>query len=112
MPNKRRRLIGRVVSDKMQKTVVVAIERRKVHRVYKKVIITTKKVMAHDESDAIGVGTLVQLVESRPLSRHKRWVVEKVLEEPGARVLEPVAGEVALSPEETPEAETGEEEAS
>ncbi len=81
MPNKRRRLVGRVVSDKMQKTVVVAIERRKMHRVYKKVVTRTKKVMAHDESDAIGVGAMVQIVESRPLSRHKRWVVEKVLEE-------------------------------
>jgi small subunit ribosomal protein S17 len=99
MPNKRRRLVGRVVSDKMQKTVVVAIERRKMHRVYKKVVTHTKKVMAHDETDAIGVGALVQLVESRPLSRHKRWVVEKVLEEVGARVLQPVTGEVEIHPE-------------
>jgi small subunit ribosomal protein S17 len=83
----------------MQKTVVVSIERRKVHRVYKKVVRTTKKVMAHDETDAIGVGALVQIVESRPLSRHKRWVVEKVLEEAGARILQPVAGEVELHPE-------------
>ena len=112
MANKRRRLVGRVVSDKMQKTVVVAIERRKVHRVYKKVVITTKKVMAHDESDAIGIGTLVQLVESRPLSRHKRWVVEKVLEEPGARVLEPVAGEVNVNPEEPADEQASQEEAS
>ena len=99
MPNKRRRLVGRVVSDKMQKTVVVAIERRKVHRVYKKVVRTTKKVMAHDETDAIGVGALVQIVESRPLSRHKRWVVEKVLEEAGARILQPIGGEVETHPE-------------
>jgi small subunit ribosomal protein S17 len=99
MPNKRRRLVGRVVSDKMQKTVVVAIERRKMHRVYKKVVTTTKKVMAHDETDAIGVGAMVQLVESRPLSRHKRWVVEKVLEEVGGRVLQPVTGEVEIHPE-------------
>ena len=118
MPNKRRRLVGRVVSDKMQKTVVVAIERRKMHRVYKKVVTRTKTVMAHDESDAIGVGALVQIVESRPLSRHKRWVVEKVLEEAGARVLQPIAGEVEVHPEapvvtdeETVEAETAEAEA-
>ena len=102
MANKRRRLVGRVVSDKMQKTVVVAIEQRTVHRVYKKVVKTTKKVMAHDESDAIGIGALVQVVESKPLSRHKRWVVEKVLEEAGARILQPVAGEVEAHPE-TPE---------
>jgi small subunit ribosomal protein S17 len=95
----------------MQKTVVVAIERRKMHRVYKKVVTTTKKVMAHDETDAIAVGTMVQLVESRPLSRHKRWVVEKVLEDVGGRVLQPVTGEVEIHPEAAAEveAEAGEE---
>jgi small subunit ribosomal protein S17 len=99
MPNKRRRLVGRVVSDKMQKTVVVAIERRKMHRVYKKVVTSTKRVMAHDETDAIATGAMVQIVESRPLSRHKRWVVEKVLEEVGGRVLQPITGEVEMHPE-------------
>ena len=79
MANNRRRLIGRVVSDKMQKTVTVAIERRTLHPVYKKVVKSTKKVLAHDESDSIPVGTIVQIVESRPLSARKRWVVEKVL---------------------------------
>lgn len=100
MPNSRRRLIGRVVSDKMEKTVVVAIERRKSHPVYKKVIRTTKKVMAHDESNAIEIGSVVQLVESKPFSKNKRWVVEKVLEGPGGRVLEPIVGEVSVNPEE------------
>jgi small subunit ribosomal protein S17 len=100
MANKRRRLVGRVVSDKMQKTVVVAIERRKAHPIYKKVVKSTKKVMAHDETDAVEVGSVVQLVESRPLSKNKRWVVEKVLEGPGGRVLEPVSGEVTpVAPE-------------
>lgn len=80
MANKRRRLIGRVVSDKMDKTVTVAIERRTLHPVYKKVVKSTKKVMAHDESNAVPVGAVVRIVESRPLSRHKRWVVEAVLE--------------------------------
>lgn len=94
MANTRRRLIGRVVSDKMEKTVVVAIERRKAHRVYKKVVRSTKKVMAHDESNAIEVGSVVQIVESMPLSKNKRWVVEKVLEGPGGRVFGPVAGEL------------------
>jgi small subunit ribosomal protein S17 len=64
----------------MDKTVVVAIERRKMHRVYKKIVISTKKIMAHDESNAIKTGSLVRVVESKPLSRHKRWVVEAVLE--------------------------------
>lgn len=82
MANKRKRLIGVVVSNKMQKTVTVAIELRKLHPVYKKVVKSTKKVMAHDESDAIAVGSTVKIVESRPLSRLKRWVVEEVLATP------------------------------
>lgn len=80
MSNNRRRLIGRVVSDKMDKTVVVEIERRKMHRVYKKVVKSTRRVMAHDESNSIKVGALVRVVESQPLSRHKRWAVEAVLQ--------------------------------
>ncbi len=79
MPNNRKRLVGTVVSDKMQKTVVVAIENRKMHPVYHKVVTSTRKVMAHDETGA-GVGALVRIVQSRPLSKHKRWVVETVLE--------------------------------
>ncbi|MFN8376276.1 MAG: 30S ribosomal protein S17 [Anaerolineae bacterium] len=81
MPNNRRRLVGRVVSNKMQKTVVVAIERRKLHPVYKKVVGSTKKVMAHDESNEIEVGALVRIVESQPLSKNKRWAVEEVIRE-------------------------------
>ncbi|MCU0495816.1 MAG: 30S ribosomal protein S17 [Anaerolineae bacterium] len=92
MVNNRKRLIGRVVSDKMQKTVVVQIERRNLHPVYKKVIISTKRVMAHDESDAVKVGSVVRIVESRPLSRNKRWVVEAVLETPDGVVLNPATG--------------------
>lgn len=80
MANNRKRLVGRVVSDKMEKTIVVAIEHRKMHRVYKKVVRSTKKVMAHDESNEVPVGALVKLVESRPLSKNKRWVVEEVLD--------------------------------
>jgi len=86
MPNKRRRLTGRVISDKMDKTVTVLIERRKLHRVYKKVIVTTKKVLAHDESNQIPVGALVRIVESKPLSKRKRWVVETVLSVPASPV--------------------------
>jgi small subunit ribosomal protein S17 len=107
MPNNRKRLIGRVVSDKMDKTVVVAIERRKMHRVYKKVIIFTKKVMAHDESNEVELGSVVQVVESKPISKNKRWVVEKVLEGPGGRVLEPIVGavDVAMAAADEPAAE-------
>jgi len=80
MPNNRRRLIGRVVSDKMDKTVTVAIERRAQHPLYQKVVKRTKKVKAHDENNEVPLGALVQIVESKPLSKTKRWVVEKVLE--------------------------------
>jgi small subunit ribosomal protein S17 len=81
MPNNRKRLVGTVVSDKMEKTVVVAIENRKMHRFYHKVVSSTRKVMAHDETGA-GIGALVRIVQSRPLSKRKRWVVEAVLEAP------------------------------
>jgi len=80
MANNRKRLVGRVVSDKMDKTVTVAIERRQMHPLYKKVVTSTKKVKAHDETNSVPLGALVQLVESKPLSKTKRWVVEKVLE--------------------------------
>ncbi len=81
MPNNRKRLVGTVVSDKMEKTVVVAIENRKMHPVYHKVVSSTRKVMAHDETGA-GIGALVRIVQSRPISKRKRWVVEEVLEAP------------------------------
>lgn len=82
MPNNRRRLIGRVIRNSMDKTVVVEIETTKRHPLYKKVIRTTVKQMAHDESNEIPVGALVQIVESRPISKTKRWVVEEVMELP------------------------------
>lgn len=81
MPNTRRRLQGRVISNKMDKTVVVVVESAKPHRLYGKIVRTTKKYMAHDESNALNVGDFVQIVESRPLSRHKRWAVETVIEQ-------------------------------
>jgi small subunit ribosomal protein S17 len=80
MANNRKRLIGRVVSDKMDKTVTVAIERRSMHPLYGKVVSNTKKVKAHDETNSVPLGAIVQLVESKPLSKTKRWVVEKVLQ--------------------------------
>lgn len=85
MPNNRRRLQGRVVRNSMDKTVVVAVETTKRHPLYKKVIRTTKNYKAHDESNAIPVGALVQIVESRPISKTKTWVVESVLETPEAQ---------------------------
>ena len=93
MPNNRRRLVGRVVSDKMDKTVVVAIDISKQHRIYHKVVRSTKKIYAHDESNAIPVGTVVRVVESKPISKLKRWVVEEIVLETGNKVVEPVAME-------------------
>lgn len=106
MANDRRRLVGRVVSNKMEKTVTVAIERRKMHRVYKKVVASTKKVAAHDESNEIPVGALVRIVESKPISKTKRWVVEAVLQT-GNELLVTGGGEVKedMAPEVTPEGE-------
>ncbi|MBE2269813.1 MAG: 30S ribosomal protein S17 [Anaerolinea sp.] len=98
MANKRRRLVGRVVSNKMDKTVVVSIENRKLHPIYKKVVRTTKKIMAHDESNAIQEGALVRVVESKPLSRHKRWVVEEVIQATGAVQVGQLADEAGITP--------------
>ena len=82
MPNKRKRLIGRVIGNAMDKTVVVDVERTTSHRLYKKVIRTHKSYKVHDESNAIPVGALVRIVESRPISKTKRWAVEEVMELP------------------------------
>jgi len=84
MANNRRRLTGRVVSDKMNKTVTVEIEQRSIHRVYKKVLTTTRRVLAHDEENAVPLGAIVRIVESKPLSKRKHWVVEDVLDTPEA----------------------------
>lgn len=74
-----RKLRGTVVSDKMDKTVVVAVVSLKEHPLYKKKYRQTAKFKAHDEANAYKVGDVVEMVESRPLSRHKRWVVTRKL---------------------------------
>ncbi len=71
---------GTVVSDRMDKTVVVAVERRTAHPLYGKMIKRTKKYHAHDEQNDVRVGDIVRIVETRPLSRTKRWRVAEVLE--------------------------------
>ncbi len=71
---------GYVVSDKMDKTVVVAVEDRVKHPLYGKVLRRTSKVKAHDEGNNAGVGDLVLIMETRPLSATKRWRVVEVLE--------------------------------
>jgi len=75
----RRTEIGRVVSDKMQKTVVVSVERSKPHRLYKKVVRQTVKFMAHDELGS-AMGDTVRIIESRPMSRRKRWQVVEIVQ--------------------------------
>ena len=80
MKDQRRRLVGDVTSDKMDKTVVVTVERRFRHPLYKKVIRATKKYMAHDAENSCRMGDKVRIVESRPYSRHKRWLVEEIIE--------------------------------
>ncbi len=70
---------GTVVSNRMQKTVVVAIVRSYQHPLYKKVVRTTKKVLAHDEQNNCNVGDVVQVIETRPLSKHKRWRVQSII---------------------------------
>jgi small subunit ribosomal protein S17 len=72
--------VGVVVSDKMDKTVVVAVTRSFRHPLYGKTIRRTKKYMAHDEENACRVGDRVEIVETRPLSRRKRWRVRAILE--------------------------------
>lgn len=80
MRERRKRLVGRVVSDKMDKTVVVRVERAKRHPLYGKVIRVYKKVKAHDPNNECRVGDLVRIIESRPISKEKRWVVMEILE--------------------------------
>ncbi|MFC9892509.1 30S ribosomal protein S17 [Nocardia sp. NPDC127579] len=78
--NSRKVRVGYVVSDKMNKTIVVELEDRNRHKLYGKIIRTTSKVKAHDENEVAGVGDRVQLMETRPLSATKRWRLVEVLE--------------------------------
>lgn len=80
MKEQKRVLIGRVLSNRMDKTVVIEVERRRRHRLYDKVIAERKKYKAHDEENACQIGDLVKVIESRPMSREKRWVVTEILE--------------------------------
>ena len=78
--NARKTRIGVVVSDKMQKTVVVAVERRVPHPAYGKMVTRTKKFKAHDEENSAKTGDRVRIMETRPLSKDKRWRVVEILE--------------------------------
>jgi small subunit ribosomal protein S17 len=76
----RREIVGKVVSDKMQKTIVVAVESRHPHPRYGKIIKSTNKFKAHDEENSAHIGDTVRIVESRPLSKDKRWSLLEVIE--------------------------------
>lgn len=71
---------GKVISDKMEKTIVVAVENRRVHRLYKKYVQVTKKVKAHDEQNDAHIGDTVRVVECRPISKDKKWRLVEVVE--------------------------------
>ena len=76
---KRKTVVGNVVSTKMQKTIVVEVERRKAHPLYRRVVRMTKKFYAHDEENTARVGDVVRLEETRPLSKLKRWKLQEVI---------------------------------
>ena len=79
MEEKRKTRFGKVISDKMDKTVVVAVETPKRHKLYKKTIRRAVKYKAHDEKNQCRTGDMVRIVETRPLSKEKRWQVAEVL---------------------------------
>lgn len=76
----RKTRVGKVVSNKMDKSIVVTIERRVKHRIYKKFFKKTKKYMAHDEKNECGIGDTVKIMETRPLSKNKRWRLVEVVQ--------------------------------
>lgn len=78
--NLRKERVGIVTSDKMDKTVVVTVEQRAMHPLYKKTVISSKKYKAHDEDNTCGVGDKVRIVETRKLSKDKNWRVAEIIE--------------------------------
>ena len=80
MKAQRKKMVGVVVSDKMDKTVMVEVARSTRHPLYGKVLRRVKKYMAHDEQNECKMGDRVEIIESRPLSRRKRWAVKQIVE--------------------------------
>ena len=76
----RKTRVGQVVSDKMDKTIVVAIEDSVQHKLYKKIVKQTYKLKAHDENNECGIGDTVKVMETRPLSKDKRWRLVEIIE--------------------------------
>jgi small subunit ribosomal protein S17 len=78
--NLRKERVGRVVSNKMQKTITIAIDRKVKHAIYGKFMNKTTKLMAHDEKGEAGIGDTVKIMETRPMSKNKRWRLVQVIE--------------------------------
>ena len=108
MVMKHKTRLGRVVSNKMDKTVVVAIDTYRHHPIYKKTVRKVTKYKAHDEQNECGLGDIVRLVETRPLSKEKRWRVDEIVTK--AEVIEVRPEEIEVEPEETEETEVKSEE--
>ena len=83
---RRKVVVGTVMSDKMQKTIVVKVDRRVRHAAYKKYIVRSRRFKAHDEKNEAKIGDRVTILESRPLSRDKRWVLQSILRRAGQTV--------------------------
>lgn len=94
-----RQLVGRVVSNKMQKTVVVSVESVRRHPLYKHTIRSTKRYKAHDENDDCREGDTVRIIESRPLSREKRWRVIEIMRHDERATVQPVDQTVPVAPQ-------------
>ncbi|PKO24130.1 MAG: 30S ribosomal protein S17 [Chloroflexi bacterium HGW-Chloroflexi-1] len=93
MQEQRKRLVGKVVSTKMDQTVVVVVRRTRQHRLYGKVIRVSKRYKAHDEKNECLVGDEVRIVESRPFSKDKHWRVEEILQRAEQRDTSPLRTE-------------------
>lgn len=78
--NERKERIGKVVSNKMQKTITVAVDRKVKHPIYGKFVNKTTKLKAHDEQNTAGIGDTVRIMETRPLSKDKRWRLVEIVE--------------------------------
>jgi small subunit ribosomal protein S17 len=94
-----KQLTGRIVSNKMDKTVVVAVDSVYRHPLYKHTIRTTKRYKAHDEQNACREGDTVRIVESRPLSREKRWRVIEIMRHDARAAVRPEAESISVMPQ-------------
>jgi small subunit ribosomal protein S17 len=109
---RRRTKTGKVVSNKMQKTVVVAVESMREHRLYGRAVRRTTKFKAHDEDNRCQIGDVVVIAESRPISKEKRWVVREIVKETIGPGLEVMAEEPQVAAITAPEAAADEEDES